>query len=268
MYISCYDSPNITEKNIVYPKLVTQKWIDERKEEWGETSPLFVSRVLGRFPEEGENTLIPLSWVLACVNNDRVERGRHAWMGIDIARYGTAKSVFAEMWPNRVVRIESYAKRDLMEVCGRAVAMASRIGPDLLGMAIDDTGLGGGVTDRLRELGYPARPINFKNRPRDAKHFFSVRDEMYWGLRELFRAHEISIPDDGEAISQLSSIQYTIDSQNRIKVESKDDMKKRGLKSPDKADAIALVCYGASTFKGARMAKGRAFEPEMVGSYY
>lgn len=253
IHISCYESPGIKEPE-KYPRLTSLKWIEERKAEWGEKSPLFLSRVLGEFPDEGENTLIPLSWCLKAVNNVKIKpRETQQYIGLDVARYGDNKTVGINYAPNKVIKIWTLSQKDLMQVTNTAVREAKEIGPNLMGIGLDDTSLGGGVTDRLRELGYPAMPINFARKPQDARYFPGIRDEAYWTLRELFRAEEISIPDNSDLISQLSSLTYKIDHKGRIHIESKDDMKRRGVKSPDYADALMIAVYAAKRMKGTRM---------------
>jgi len=124
-------------------------------------------------------------------------------------------------------------------------------GAKLQQVTVDDTGVGGGVTDRLRDLKYPVIPINFSQKPADPMHFRSIRDELYWYLREMFRSGEIEIPPNDDLIAQLSAIKYKINARNgRIEIESKDDMRKRGVESPDEADSLAIAVYGARRHTG------------------
>ena len=82
-------------------------------------------------------------------------------------------------------------------------------------------------------------------------HFRSIRDEIYWYLRESFRSGEIEIPPNEDLIAQLSAIKYKINSRSgKIEIESKDDMRKRGVDSPDEADSLAIAVYGARRHVG------------------
>ena len=81
---------------------------------------------------------------------------------------------------------------------------------------------------------------------KDKDKFANLRAESYKHLSELFENGEISIPDDLELIAQLSSIKYKFNSSGQLQIESKEDMKKRGVKSPDKADALALAFMEAA----------------------
>lgn len=258
-FISAYDSPAIKNAEL-YPNLTTMKWIDERRDEWGEASPMFISRVLGRFPEEGEDTLIPLSWAEAavkryedakkCVVTDKV------YLGLDVARYGVDKTVLCTYMPNRLIHIKSIQKKSLMDAVSLVTLEASTYGTRFVQVAVDDTGMGGGVVDRLREISYPTIAINFAQKAQDQRHFLNVRDEMYWIVRELFRSNEIAIPNNEALINQLCAIRYKINSKaNRIEIESKDDMKKRGMRSPDEADSFCLAVYAARRFNASSVSR-------------
>jgi len=104
---------------------------------------------------------------------------------------------------------------------------------------VDDTGLGGGVTDRLNELGAKVVPVNFGSSPNDKKKYTSVADELWFN----FDVDEADIPNDPELMQELSGRQYSYDTHGRRKVESKDDYKKRLGRSPDKADGLLLCFY-------------------------
>ena len=275
-HISCYDSPAIAEPE-KYPTLTTMKWIEERKAEWGEQSPMFQSRVLGEFPVEGEDTLIPLNWCEKAVqrwykNKDVKRVTEHVFLGLDVARYGTNKTVLTDYLPPRVREIKIIQKKSTTDAVNLVIQSAIVIGAKLQQVTTDDTGVGGGVTDRLRELNYPVIPLNFSQKPADPMHFRYIRDEIYWHLRELFRSDEIEIPPNDDLIAQLSAIKYTVNARSgKIEIETKDDMKKRGMKSPDEADSLAIAVYGARRHVGSisfrhKTAPGRYHPVDMV--YY
>jgi hypothetical protein len=107
---------------------------------------------------------------------------------------------------------------------------------------VDVPGVGRGVVDRLAELDQPVTPYNGGEAPIDKERFVNARAEDYWTLRERFEKGEVDInPDDDKFAAQLGSIKWGIDSRGRIKIESKDDMRKRGLPSPDRADTAAMA---------------------------
>jgi len=124
---------------------------------------------------------------------------------------------------------------------------------------IDDTGLGGGVTDRLNELKREGKiprmtivPVNFGAKIDDekAEKYYSGFPTYLWSIvRDLLEAKLLQLPNDEDLVAQLSTRKYTITSSGKAEIESKADMKKRGLVSPDIADSVALSCYKKKTFK-------------------
>lgn len=162
-------------------------------------------------------------------------------LGMDIARYGDDESVGIVRKGDRVIWIEKWAKADLMETTGRVIRLVDRFKPQKVNL--DAIGLGAGVYDRLREQGYKIKAIIAGKDAKDKKHYVNIRAEMYALLGKRFEEGDISIPEDNELVAQLSSVQYKIVSDKRIQMESKEDMRKRGVKSPDKGDALALAFY-------------------------
>jgi hypothetical protein len=109
-------------------------------------------------------------------------------------------------------------------------------------MAVDADGLGAGVFDRLIELGYPAGEIRGGKTAIEPEDFVNARSEWYWNLRNRFENGEIDIdPNDEVLAKQLGDIKWKMTSNGQIQVESKDDMRKRGVPSTDRADALAYA---------------------------
>jgi hypothetical protein len=252
--ISAYDHPNVKEKREIVPGAVTIEWIERVKEEWGENSPLYKAKVLGEFPDETEDTLIPLSWLEKAVYAE-VEPTDYRVLGVDVARFGDDKSIVCEIKNNSATFIHEKTKEDTMTLVGRITNIAE----NYKHIYVDGTGVGGGVVDRLKEvlnsqersekLGHRVREINNGGKSElEPRRFFNIRAEMYWHLRERLRPDgekylKLRIPDDDELKAQLAGIKIGYASDGRLKIESKDDMKSRGLKSPDKADALCLASW-------------------------
>jgi phage terminase large subunit len=216
----------------------------------GENSPLFVAMDLGEFPDETDDTIIPISWVQAAVNRStKKTRGRA--VAVDVARFGGDETVFMEMNGSDVTILETYKGKDLMKTAGRIVRLLNSGVPKV---AVDDAGLGGGVTDRVRELKKEGViPVNNGMRAKEPEKYANLGTEMMWHLRELFEKNFLSedgdllsIPDDKLLIHQLSARKYDITSQGQIKMESKSEMRKRGEPSPDRADTLAMLLYAKS----------------------
>ena len=126
-----------------------------------------------------------------------------------------------------------------MELAGWVAAAIREFQPTQT--CIDEVGVGAGVVDRLREQGYGVRGVNAAHAARQKEVFANLRAETYWRLRELFAAGEIRIPPDQQLLGELAALRYSYDSQGRILLESKENMRQRGIPSPDKADALMLA---------------------------
>jgi len=139
--------------------------------------------------------------------------------------------------------------RDTQEVAGHLKAMAED-DPEVGQIIVDDTGVGGGVTDRLNEenvAGGRVRIVAFNGgeKARRSDRYVNAIAEAWLELGQAFRDGMIDIDDNPSVIAQLSARRYTVQGDRRIKLESKDDFKKRSTGgSPDDADALAM-CYAA-----------------------
>ena len=97
------------------------------------------------------------------------------------------------------------------------------------------------MKDRLGELRYNVEGVHFGGGAKDSKRFKNKRAELFWNLRERMERGEISLPDDEELVADLSALRYVFTQDGRIQLESKDDVRKRLGRSPDRADAVALA---------------------------
>jgi hypothetical protein len=158
-----------------------------------------------------------------------------------VARFGEDETVIFKSKGNTYELVEAVIKRPTNETVGRLVLASKESGAEFV--AVDDTGVGGGVTDMLREQGMSVVPVNFGSAAENPERFANLKAEIFWNLREDFEKKNISIPDDPVLMNQLASIKYGLTSKGQIKIESKDDAKKRGLRSPDRADALAICHY-------------------------
>ena len=260
--ISALDSPNLKGDGVVVPGLVTPRWVDERRQIWGENNPLYRARVLGEFPDQSEDALISLSHVEAAVERWRAQQLAQAtgaatpppaeWepegevvLAVDVARFGSDHSVILRRQGMRVDEIRTFNGLDTMQLAGWVAAAIREFQP--LRTCVDEVGVGAGVVDRLREQGYGVRGINVAQSARQKEVFANLRAEGYWRLRELFAAGEIAIPPDPQLVGELVSLRYHHDSRGRVLLERKEDMRKRGLPSPDRADAMMLAFLDPSS---------------------
>lgn len=236
------ETPNFTDEEVsdyVSAQLISPTWVEERKKRWGVGSPRYISKVLGEFPEITDDTLIPPKLLRLATENELPghEKGRYA---MDVARFGDDETV---IYRNRggVIRFEASAhKQDTMQTAGLAMTFL-RPHNKAVPMVVDADGLGAGPYDRLRELKQPAIAFHGGHSPYDKERFINRRSEVYWNFREMCENGEIDLDaTDEDALAQLGNIKWSLDSRGRVKVETKDEMRKRGVSSPDRADTIVM----------------------------
>ena len=155
----------------------------------------------------------------------------------DVARFGDDRTELYKRKGLVTIDHKEFVKQDTMKTAYECWDMAGR--DPSVPIVIDDTGVGGGVSDRLRELGAKVIAVNFGSSPLEKDRFTSVADELWFN----FPIDEVDIPDDRVLMAELSGRQYDYDSKGRRKIEPKDVYKKRCGKSPDRADALLLAYF-------------------------
>ena len=233
---------------------VDPKFIDEMAQKYGAESNVFKVRVLGEFPTQSDDVLLPLHLIEDAVTRD-VEAGPTTpvvW-GLDVARFGGDRSALAKRQGNVLIEpIKTWQNKDLMELSGIVLSEYDAVPYSMRPQAIyiDAIGLGAGLADRLRELDMPAVAVSVSETASLKDRFNRLRDELFWLCREWFEARDCHIPDDGTLMAELSGIRYKYLSTGKLKVESKDEMKRRGQRSPDVADAFVLTFSGQGAVAG------------------
>lgn len=248
----------VNNLELVYPELVTPIWVYDRLIDWGEDSPMFQSRVLGIFPEEWEDTLIKLwhiekSLLKEWSKEEWKLRPRRKCIWIDVARFWSDTTVLIWMDNGKMHDDIVWQKgKDTMVTVWKAIAMFNDLWykKELDYFVVDDTWVGWGVTDRLRELGYNVMPVNNASSPSDKETFRDLKAEIFWMLRQAFIDWEIKIYDISRLLKDISNIKYDYTSNGLIFIKSKKDMKKEWLDSPDFADALALAFYWCNMVDG------------------
>lgn len=233
---------------------------------YGKDSNKYRVRVLGEFPTADDDVVIPLAWLESARKRD-VETSDvlPAW-GLDVARFGEDSSALAKRKGNRLLEpVKEWHNLDTMQLAGR-VFNEWRDTPDALkpvAIFVDVIGLGAGVVDRLKEMELPVVGVNVAESASADERFMRQRDELWWKGREWFGARDCVIHDDDEAlIAELTGPTYDYSSNGKIVVESKKDMKKRGIASPNKADAFLLTF----AMPDRRKARVDRWKPEQGGS--
>jgi len=173
--------------------------------------------------------------------------GRACVWGLDVARFGDDRCALVKRRGNHVIETAKvWRHRDLMESCG-IVSREYFETPDSQKPSTingDVIGIGAGVIDRLREIGLPVFGVNVGEASTQPDRYMRLRDELWWLARQWFTARDCKIPNDPALISDLVGPTYKPLSSGKLQIEPKDEMKKRGLKSPDVADAFCLTFAG------------------------
>jgi len=229
-HVSCLDSGR-----------VSPDFVEEMKLRYGEDSNAFRVRVLGEFPRSDDDTIISLDLAESATQRDvSVSPTSSLVWGLDVARFGGDRSALVRRQANAVTDIKVWRNLDLMQLCGAVKAEYDIANPKPETITVDSIGMGAGVVDRLRELGLPVLGVNVSESP-SIGNYRNLRAELWYRLRDWLAKRDCKIPKDDTLIAELTSARYLFTSNGKVQVESKEDMKKRGIPSPDVADALCLT---------------------------
>lgn len=239
---------------------------------YGVDSDVVRVRVDGNFPKGALDSFIPLETVeLALgskISQEEVTASKVLHVGCDVARFGDDKTVISPRISTKVFPFRKFVKKSTMETAGNVLRCCKEymnLYPNITQciIKVDDSGVGGGVTDRLKEvvreegLPYQVIPVNNGDAATD-DYYFNLGGQIWGHIKELLEVNfsnnmqgketQIELPNDPEMIKQLSVRKYHMTSKGKIQLESKKEMKERGLGSPDTADALSLALYDPNTW--------------------
>lgn len=235
IHISCVGHPR-----------VSPDFIKQIRDTYGEESNEYRVRVLGEFPRAGDDTLIPRDIIESAAGREIAPPPPSTpiiW-GLDCARFGDDLSALCKRQSFMVLEpIKTWAKLDTMELAAvihneyKATPVELRPAEIL----VDVINMGAGVVDRLYMLGLPVRGINVSEGSTD-KRYLNMRAELWWKARDWFYTKGVVLPEeDTELVEELVRVRKKFSTTGRLQAESKADMKRRGEKSPDRADAFILT---------------------------
>lgn len=238
--VSCMESSRVSED-----------YIKSQERTYGRDSREFKVRVLGEFPDSGENAVIPRRYVESAIGRDIISPNGGVVWGIDPGRGGDPTG-FVSRNPKVLLELEEYRLDDSMRLVGvikhRWDTTPSRYRPKEI--FVDAIGLGGPIADRLSELGLPIIPVNVSEVAAMSDRYVRLRDELWYETRHWFETMDVAIPLKEanpyveKLVHELASVESDYMSNGKLQVESKEKMKKRGLKSPNLADALCLTFAG------------------------
>lgn len=256
--ISALESPNVRKGKLIIPGLATRESVAEKREDYGEDSPLYQIRVLGQFPSQSDNAVVPLALL---------EAGQARWaetpdepsatlnLGVDVARFGTDDSCIKPVAGKLALPDITVHGFDTIQVAGAVKELL--LDPEMrrpngpARVKVDTIGYGAGVFDTLRSwnddglLGENVEiiSVNVAERADDEDQYTNLRTQLWFGARQWL-AEGGALDDDDRLAGDLVAPLYDFDARGRYRVEKKDQIKKRIGRSPDKGDAFCLAVYG------------------------
>lgn len=277
--VSAFDTPNFTDEGEELRKkyrkdpdklamveallagMPNPDTVEDQKELWGEDSPRYLSKVLAQFPLVSEDSLFTPSEIATGLNN-RMEPEELGFkvLGVDPARYGNDKAALALCADGKISIVDTYNTMDLMELAARVHKHALDLGVDQV--RVDAVGLGGGVLDRLVALNnadgkkYALIEMVAGARAPDPTEHRNARAYWYDSFKYKLRAGNIDLPDDKRLLDEMSRVRYEYPN-GVMKIESKDDMRKRGVHSPDILDAVVMATAPIMDIKNNPLASAR-----------
>jgi len=224
---------------------ISPDFIEDMKARYGEDSNAFRVRVLGEFPKADDDTIIPYELVELALRRDvsAAPTAPLIW-GVDCARFGRDKSALAQRKGNVLLSpVEEWGGLDTMQLAGRIKARWDGLMPSErpTEINVDVIGIGAGVVDRLRELNLPVRGINVSETAGSEEQYGNLRSELWFKGKEWFNQRNCSIAGDEALLGELVPQKYRYRSNGKLEAFSKDEMRKLGEASPNKADAFLLT---------------------------
>lgn len=249
-------------------RITNKPYLQELVDQYGEDSDYIRVRVRGEFPSAGDRQFIPSELISDATRRVVVvDSGAPLVLGVDVARFGEDRTI---IYPRRgmdaaSLPIRKFRSLDTMQVAAEVIDAILTYNPDFV--FIDGVGVGGGVVDRIRQLGFKVIDVNFGARPTNPLRFHNKRAECWGTLKDALQ-RGLVIPDDRELIADLTGPQYAFSDKQQIKLERKEDMKRRGLDSPDVADALALTFASRTPYRDLKLRRNVTGQRTEDGDYH
>lgn len=224
-----FDSPN-----------VDKDWINEIAEYYGVDSDFYKMRVLGEFPIFSEAQFISSEDVDQAIQRQLLPQDYHNYdrvLGVDVARFGKDSSVVVDRQGPKIWNILSFKGLDTVEFSEKILEYFKSL-PHVSSVAVDGIGVGSGVVDQLKRFQLPVVDVNVSCKSSEPKTYYNLRAQLYGQIKDWLPSADI--PNHDTLRNNLVSLNYSYNAKLQILLESKKDMKKRGLDSPDFSDALAI----------------------------
>lgn len=251
--IPASDVPNVRQDRGVIPGLITSHGVERIEREYGRQSGFYRARVLAEFPEQRAEGLFRRSWL-----DDAAERWQKQdgpadssatpLFALDPGRYGRDASVLAVRKGDRVEELVVWEDRtDTMTLADRVQNTLSERGirydSENYELYVDEVGVGAGVLDRLKAVGCNAYGFKGGRKAFEETRFYNQRAQSYWMIRSELESGTLALPPDEKLFEELLAFQWRPTPDDRVQLEAKADVKGRLGRSPDRADAVAMVVW-------------------------
>lgn len=259
--ISVFDSPNFTDERHTMSqealdRLTGPEYVEDKKKEYGESSARYKARVLGEFAFDNTNSLISQDDITPALNAEITPSTEtRPELGVDVARFGDDVTVVYSYHDGLLRYLDSWSKAPTTETANRVHRLAIDTAAKVV--KIDAGGVGGGVVDQVSQMSgnsYTVVGLNSSGASPDKKQWHNVRAFWWDDFRSRCRKGEISIDvqeQKAETLQdELMAPQYKYGNTGGLLIESKDEMRKRGMKSPDFADAAIFAAADVSFLTG------------------
>ena len=237
--LSSYDSPFMSYEQIEY-----------MENRYGKDSNVVKVRLKGEAPDQENDTIISRELLEKYINytpsDDKILNDKEIQIGVDVARFGDDSTIMYVKKGNYIIEEIKLEKKDTMQTANRVARIVNEYSQNDIVAKIDGVGVGGGVIDRLAELQFKnLNIIEIQNNSKayNENEYCNAITEMFYEFNEFLKMGFVCMPDDFELIEDLAGRKYEFDSKGRLRIESKDEFKKRFGRSPDKGDAFLMTWY-------------------------
>lgn len=244
--ISAYDTPNFTGEYIpeeLKSVLVTEEWVEDQIDRYGKDSPIVQSKVFAEFPKSHQQAIYPLELIKSAMTEDKPDQPA-SMLAVDVARGGQDSTVAFSLHGKIPHEVFSLPQNDTGMVVGRIVNWW-RNNPRAA-VIVDANGVGAGVYDGCREQGVPVIGFVGSGSPRDKTAYLNMRAESYFHTQLALKRDQLKLPKHMTQLHrQMSQSLFEYSSKGQLKVMSKEDMARLGIKSPNELDALTMLAYAS-----------------------
>jgi len=258
--------PNVITGRNEIPGAVSREFIATMADEYGETSSIYRSRVLALFPEDSIEGLLKREWLRRAFERHETPPDANtfvdwqpALLSLDVARFGADATCLAILRGSKVEQLITWRDASITTTAERLLQHATLLTPRTgrrPRIVVDDSGLGGGVVDILREKGWTVEAFNGGAASRDPSRFLNLRAESHWKVRELLEQDRIALPRDTALEEEALAIEWQLTQAGQIQIVGKDAVRKALGRSPDRLDAVTMGLWFAHQPKAPSWTRG------------